>query len=179
MQHDALERMSTLSLQDGGAPRADAERERPRIGAKGEALVQAARAVPSWVHSRTCALCEYPAQEGAARWKAARTCGAMRAGGADATDMCLEERLCYACLQVLSVPDAGDGVLPLPAYVYSALAAPVREELSASPPPPAHADDASAHADDAANPHAPDGRHGMTRSRRDDMREKVQEFLLE
>ena len=65
------------------APVAD---DAPRIGAKGESLVRAARELPRWdaAAARACPLCTYPAQQGAAAWKAAHSVGSDAGASHDA-----------------------------------------------------------------------------------------------
>lgn len=166
-------------------PPRDAPRDYPRIGAKGEALVRAAQHANRYdVHAEphVCPLCLYPAQRGAAEWRAARsvTTHDAPARARDALD--LRTRLCYSCLQVLDVPEPpahapaqAAAELLLPRYVLDAVQPRVRAARAVRVP---EAPDDAAPAPN--EPHVPGGRasHAAVPVSRDAMRASVASYLL-
>ena len=176
----------------GAAERGGGPGTAPRIGAKGESLVRAARAVPCFDGVRRCPLCGFPAQEGAAQWKAQRTvapsegaepgdaqhAAAPRDASAATPGLDVTPLLCYACLQTLD-PHAARGAqrtLPLPAFVLDA----ARAAQNAAPAPLAAAVEQLDLGSAPAEPHVPGGRdHSMTRMSRDAMRAAMQDYLVE
>lgn len=155
----------------------------PRIGAKAESLVRAAQAVPLWrsASAHACVLCRYPAQPGAAQWKAARSmalCDDVRDRDDD-----LRTRLCYACVQVLDVP----AIIPLPLDVLALFEGAVDDVPDAVPlgvlaPSSGGALDGVAPAAPAAahaEPHAPRASHAPQRVAADELRRQVAAFLLD
>lgn len=131
----------------------------PRIGAKGEGLVRLARDAhryDPYAEPHICPLCTYPAQRGAAQWRAERSVTTRDAAPpppADALD--LRTRLCYSCLQILDVPESparAACTVALPAYVLAATRPHARHAR------PARTADTSPMPAPDPEPHVPGGR---------------------
>ena len=162
----------------------------PRIGAKGEGLVRAALATDRYdprAEAHVCPLCTYPAQRGAAEWRASHSVTTLEeapvASEADAR-LDLRERLCYSCIQVLDVPEPGANApqqsateVVLPRYVLDAAVAPRARAPRAPRTVEADAEDVP---DPAVEPHVPGGRtsHAPVPVSREAMRASVASYLL-
>ncbi|KAI3625607.1 hypothetical protein CBS9595_000968 [Malassezia furfur] len=162
----------------------------PRIGAKGEGLVRAALAADRYdprTETHVCPLCTYPAQRGAAEWRASHSATTLEEVPASPTAdarLDLRGRLCYSCIQVLDVPEpAANAPQPsavevaLPRYVLEAAVAPRVRGARATRTVEADADDGP---DPSTEPHVPGGRtsHAPVPVSREAMRASVASYLL-
>lgn len=152
----------------------------PRIGAKAESSVRAVLQLPRWDPStmRACPLCRFPAQPGAAQWKADHSMEPTSSSPTSASENALFAMLCYACLQVFDVTSSR--TMYLPPDVLTLTQQPGRLAYSSSiPAEEAHDEDAAAMRAALAQPHGPRTTHAPQRVSVDAMRAHVASFLLE